>query len=147
MIRVDVANRQRVLRVNTQRIKRRARRILLEMGFSKAELGVVFTDDEAMRQLNAHYRRRDEPTDVLAFAMTEGLFSNVSPHVLGDVVISAETARDRARRRDDIAQEIDRLLIHGVLHLIGYDHERSATAARVMRAKERRLRTILTTID
>ena len=93
-----------------------------------------------MRRLNAQYRGIDRPTDVLAFAMREGPFADLNPQVLGDVAISAETALRQARaRRHSLAKELTRLLIHGTLHLLGYDHEVSPADARLMRAKEREL--------
>ena len=93
-----------------------------------------------MRWLNAHYRGIDRATDVLAFAMREGPFADLHPQVLGDVVLSAETALRQARtHRHTLAEELTRLLIHGTLHLLGYDHEVSAADARLMRAKEREL--------
>jgi probable rRNA maturation factor len=114
------------------------------MGFVKAELSLAVVDDGEMRLLNATYRRVNEPTDVLAFAMGEGRFSGINPHVLGDVVISAETAAFRAKQDGrTLYDELDALLVHGILHLIGYDHERSAADARIMRAKERSLRHLL----
>jgi probable rRNA maturation factor len=144
MIQVAVANRQHTAKLDTGRIKRHARRILLEMGFVKGELSLAFVDDGEMRLLNATYRRINEPTDVLAFAMTEGRFSGVNPQLLGDVVISAETAAFRAQREGrDVHDEVDELLVHGILHLIGYDHERSPGDARIMREKERSLRRVL----
>jgi probable rRNA maturation factor len=144
MIRVSVANRQQSVKLNAARMKRHARRILHEMGFAEAELSLAFVDDADMRLLNATYRRINKPTDVLAFAMTEGRFSEVNPHLLGDVVISAETAAVRAQREGRaVHEELNALLVHGVLHLLGYDHERSASDARLMRAKERALRRLI----
>jgi probable rRNA maturation factor len=114
------------------------------MGFVKAELSVVFVDDGEMRLLNATYRRVNKSTDVLAFAMSEGRFGGINPHVLGDVVISAETAAFLAKEEGrELNDEVDALLVHGILHLIGYDHERSPADARIMRAKERSLRQLL----
>jgi probable rRNA maturation factor len=93
-----------------------------------------------MRRLNARYRGIDRPTDVLAFAMREGPFAELHPHVLGDVVLSAETARRQANtRRHSLPVELTQLLIHGTLHILGYDHEASPAEARRMRAKEREL--------
>jgi probable rRNA maturation factor len=93
-----------------------------------------------MRQLNARYRGIDRPTDVLAFAMREGPFADLHPQVLGDVVLSVETALRQARtHRHSLAEELTRLLIHGTLHVLGYDHEVSPADARRMRAKEREL--------
>jgi probable rRNA maturation factor len=141
MIQVALSNRQRSVKLRTARIKRNARRVLLEMGFVKADLSLALVDDGEMRLLNATYRRVNEPTDVLAFAMNEGRFGAVNPHVLGDVVISAETASFLAQRRGcSLDDELDALLVHGILHLLGYDHERSPADARLMRAKEKTLR-------
>ena len=140
MIQVSVANRQRSVKLSTTRVKRNARQVLLEMGFVKGELSVVFVDDGEMRLLNATYRRVNKSTDVLAFAMSEGRFGGINPHVLGDVVVSAETAAFRAKEEGRaLNDELDALLVHGILHLIGYDHERSPADARIMRAKERSL--------
>lgn len=144
MIQVALSNRQQSVKLSSPRLKRNARRVLLEMGFVKAELSLAFVDDGEMRLLNATYRRVNAPTDVLAFAMGEGRFAGINPHVLGDVVISTETAASRAKQDGrSVSEELDALLVHGILHLIGYDHERSPTDARVMRAKERSLRDLL----
>jgi rRNA maturation RNase YbeY len=93
-----------------------------------------------MHRLNRHYRGKDRPTDVLAFALREGARVPGDEAVLGDVVISLDTAARQARAHGvTVAHEVRTLLIHGVLHLLGYDHERSAGEARRMRAVERRL--------
>lgn len=147
MIGVAVSNRQRVFKLDVSRLKRHARRILLEMGFIKAELSIVCVEDGEMRLLNATYRSKHETTDVLAFAMNEGEFAGINPHLLGDVVISLETAMCQAAQADrEVGDELDALLIHGILHLIGYDHERSTADARIMREKERRLRHLLQSV-
>jgi probable rRNA maturation factor len=115
-------------------------RLLAALACQSCDLGVLIIDDARMRRLNARYRGIDRPTDVLAFAMREGLFVDLPPQVLGDVVLSAETALRQARaRRHSLAEELTRLLIHGTLHLLGYDHEVSPADARLMRAKEREL--------
>ena len=86
-----------------------------------------------MRRLNRRYRNINRPTDVLAFAMREAPYSSL----LGDVVISMHTARRQARTMGhSLDHEMVTLLIHGILHLVGYDHERSPRDARVMRQKE-----------
>jgi probable rRNA maturation factor len=116
------------------------RRLLEALACQSCDLGVLITDDARMRRLNARYRGIDRPTDVLAFAMREGPLAGLHPQVLGDVVLSAETALRQARaRRHSLAEELTRLLIHGTLHLLGYDHEVSPADARLMRAKEREL--------
>ena len=114
--------------------------MLEALACQSCDLGVIIIDDARMRRLNARYRGVDRPTDVLAFAMREGPFADLHPQVLGDVVLSAETALRQARaRRHSLAEELTRLLIHGTLHLLGYDHEVSPADAKIMRVKEREL--------
>jgi probable rRNA maturation factor len=114
--------------------------LLAALECRNCDLSLLIVDDARMHRLNARYRGIDRPTDVLAFAMREGPFAHLQPQLLGDVVISAETARRQARaRRRSLAEELTRLLIHGTLHLLGYDHEISPADARLMRAKEREL--------
>ena len=116
------------------------RRLLETLNCQTCDLSVLIVDDVRSRRLNARYRGIDRPTDVLAFAMREGPFAHLQAQLLGDVVISAETALRQARaRRHSLAEELTRLLIHGTLHLLGYDHEVSPADARLMRAKEREL--------
>jgi rRNA maturation RNase YbeY len=108
-----------------------------------AELSVTLLDDAAIAGLNARWRNRSTPTDVLSFSMLEGEGSEFRGDLLGDVVIGIETASRNARRhRRSLDDEIGRLLVHGLLHLLGFDHEREAEA-RAMRAEERRLGRLL----
>ncbi|HNR13140.1 MAG TPA: rRNA maturation RNase YbeY [Thermodesulfobacteriota bacterium] len=114
--------------------------ILNALGSPDVEMGVSLVSDRAITDLNATYRNHNRPTDVLSFSMQEGDFGDLNPQVLGDVVISVETARRQAEERgQSFEEELCLLLIHGTLHLFGYDHERSAAAARQMRGKERTL--------
>jgi len=100
---------------------------------------VVLVDDAAMAALNRTYRGIAGPTDVLAFPMTEGQFRRITPDLLGDVVICTETARRQARmRRGDLRGELALLLVHGVLHLVGYDHG-TAAERRDMRRMEQHI--------
>jgi probable rRNA maturation factor len=103
-----------------------------------SELSVVITDDEQIREINRDYLQRDRPTNVISFAMQEGDGAGLQPNLLGDVVISADTAaRDAAEAGLPFESELYFLLLHGILHLVGYDHERgSAEEARLMEAKE-----------
>jgi rRNA maturation RNase YbeY len=111
-------------------------RILSVAGESEAILSVEFVGDHRMRRLNAQYRGRDITTDVLAFAMREAPGPR-SP-LLGDVVISVPRAAKQAdEQKHPLQYELTVLLIHGILHLLGYDHERSEYEARRMRRKER----------
>lgn len=114
-----------------------AGRILNDLDRSDAELSILITSDEEIRSLNRDYRLVDSPTDVLSFSQIEGEGPVVEPQLLGDVVISWETARRQAIEQDNtVLSELKRLLIHGVLHLLGYDHEGDERAAREMREEE-----------
>mgnify|MGYP006289908497 FL=1 len=104
------------------------------------ELSLLVVDDAQIAALNQEYRGRSGPTNVLAFSMQEGAFADVAPHLLGDVVISVETcAREAQAAGVDFDRHFDELLVHGILHLFGYDHERSEEADRRMRAKSEQL--------
>jgi len=93
-----------------------------------------------MRTLNRRYRGKDRTTDVLSFALREGPFARVQPEFLGDIVICVPVAEKQAREAEhSLASEIELLLVHGLLHLLGYDHEKGAREARRMRRKEEQL--------
>ena len=99
-----------------------------------------------MRTLNSAYRGKDATTDVLSFSLREGKFPHIQPEMLGDVVISLPAAERQARAAGhSTGRELERLLVHGLLHLLGYDHEQSPQEARRMERKERQLRERLLT--
>ena len=134
---VAVSSRRRLPGVRASDVRRDAVRVLRALAVED-ELSIALVDDEEMRLLNARYRRKDRPTDVLAFAQREG--EGGSARLLGDVVISVDTALRQARERGvELRDELRLLLAHGILHLLGYDHERSPSEARRMFAKQRRL--------
>jgi probable rRNA maturation factor len=165
--RVSVANRQRAVALRDGRVRRLAARVLRAACPEGADLSVVLLDDAAMARLNADWRGKHGPTDVLSFSQVEGNGPGASPRrrgsaatagapakaapsrggesgvgvrptPIGDVVISVETARRQARERGrPLEQEIGALLVHGVLHLLGYDHERTRAEAHRMFARER----------
>jgi probable rRNA maturation factor len=124
-------NRQRKHRIATLDVRRFLRRISAELGQADAAFTVVFVTDHAMRGYNRRYRGIDKPTDVLSFTGGDGY--------LGDILISTETAFEQARRSPSLTFQanIMRLILHGLLHLCGYDHE---TDDGEMRAIERRIR-------
>ena len=91
-----------------------------------------------MRSLNRTWRNIDRTTDVLSFCQREGRFSSIRPELLGDIVISVPQAYRQAREAGNpLTREIERLLVHGLLHLLGYDHERGPAEAARMRRRER----------
>jgi rRNA maturation RNase YbeY len=113
--------------------------ILEAVGESSAELYIELIGDHRMQRLNRQYRGKNVPTDVLAFSQRETPGPR-SP-LLGDVVISVHSVLRQARARHHSAdEEIAVLLIHGILHLCGYDHERGEPEARRMRRRELILR-------
>ncbi len=121
--------------IRTAEVRTRADRMLIALRMPDAELSILLCDDATIHELNRDYRNKDRPTDVLAFAMREGEGGELHPSLLGDVVISIETARRQAREHGrSIAAEVTQLLAHGLLHLLGYDH-RTDEEDRVMRAR------------
>lgn len=111
-------------------------------GVASAELSLVITGDRRIRQINREYRRKDAPTDVIAFALTERTGDEfIAPpddvRHLGEVVVSCPRAAAQAEERGHSTQrELAILIVHGILHLLGYDHEKPAEA-RKMGARER----------
>ncbi len=120
-------------------VRRRAGALAVALSLEEAELSIVLTNDEDIHALNRDYRQKDRPTDVLAFAMREGELGDVGTDVLGDVIISVDTARRQAAKAEhDVLAEVTMLLTHGVLHLLGWDHD-TVAKDRAMRAETARL--------
>ncbi len=105
---------------------------------SDRELSIVLTGDDQIELLNQVYRQKNRPTDVLAFAQREGPLGDPSGRLLGDVVVSVPTARRQACSRGaDVAAEVTMLLAHGLLHLLGWDHDTPAKDRRMRRETAR----------
>jgi len=111
----------------------------------KSEISILFIDDIEMRVLNKRYRGKDKTTDVLSFSQIDGYKNSKlrtlnTELLLGDVVISVETAKRQAKERGhSFNREVLILLTHGILHLLGYDHEGDRKKAVEMRRKEKEL--------
>jgi len=147
---VVLQNRQRVVALDRVWLRRTAEAVLSAARADDAELSLVLVSDRRMRALNRRYRKKDRPTDVLAFPLTpsytlpprgggkgEGTRPSSPPMLLGDVVISVPTARRQAAELGHgLREELRRLLVHAVLHLMGYDHERGPRDAALMARKE-----------
>ncbi len=121
------------------KLTRRALKALSALGCDQeTELSVFICDDKEITFIHKEYFGIDEPTNVISFAQAEGEFTEVEPQMLGDVVISFETAaRDAVEAGHSLDDELIFLLIHGILHLSGYDHEGDrAGEAPVMEARE-----------
>ncbi len=104
-------------------------------------ISLLFTTDGEIQELNREYRGKDKPTDVLSFSHIEGLKPQIWDNSLGEVVISLDTTALQAKKYSvSLSTELTRLLVHGVLHLIGYDHEKvSKSKAEKMRRTESKL--------
>ena len=124
--------------VDGRALKNAAQRLLAAVDEGDSSLSLTLVNDAEIRALNREHRGKDRATDVLSFPMIGD--RDVSPErMLGDVVISVDTARRQAAEYDaPLAREIERLLIHGILHLLGHDHEEAAERA-AMESEERRL--------
>jgi len=112
-------------------------------GAEACEVSVLLTDDPEIQSLNHQYRQIDAPTDVLAFAMSEGVDGDLNPDLLGDLVISISTAKRQASwQNHSLETELALLTAHGVLHLLGYDHQTLEETAIMFKKQEAILRLI-----
>ena len=162
---VILQNDQRAVAIDQKWLGRTAEAILSAARAETTELSVVLVSDRRMRVLNHRYRKKDRSTDVLAFSINErrspaptasvaakstgngrvlarpgqtGEKPGRVPMLLGDVVISMQTAKRQAKELGhSLRKEVVRLLVHGILHLLGYDHDRNVRAAAVMARRER----------
>ncbi len=106
------------------------------MGYEDHEISVVITTNEEIMKLNKKFRGIEKPTNVLSFPMLEGEFNSISPKLLGDIVISSEKAMQEAEEAGiSFDERMSQLLVHGILHLIGFDHEKGEQDAAVMEKK------------
>src|SRR5512138_1087780 len=142
---IAITNCQRRQKIAVKKVRAAASKILSVLGCKDAELSVSIVGDRKIRVLNREYLQKDRPTNVISFPMQEGEFAALSPDLLGDVVISADTtAREAEDGGVSFHERLVFLLLHGILHLTGYDHERSGeTEAKRMEAKERKVFALL----
>ena len=126
--------------VSTRTLRRKTEQILNALGCNHHEISIVIMDDAQIRELNQGFRGISAPTNVLSFPMQEGEFSGVTPGLLGDVVISAQTAdREATDAGITLDERLSQLLIHGILHLLGFDHEAGEANADEMETRSREL--------
>ena len=137
MAEILIKNQQKLIPIPSPMIRRIVNGILAELELQNPEISILLLDDAQITELNKDYLKRNKPTDVIAFPMRDDSFPNVQPQLLGDVVISVETAeRQAAERGYSLYHEITYLATHGILHLLGYDHEVSEEEEKRMRGKE-----------
>ncbi len=126
--------------VNEAQLENNAARLLALCSREEAELSILLVSDRRIAELNRTFRHKKGATNVLAFAQAEGPDAGLAGNILGDIVISWETAAREARReKTTVHQRLLVLLVHGLLHLLGYDHERSAADERLMFDREKEL--------
>jgi rRNA maturation RNase YbeY len=143
---VSLQVRVRSVRFGRKGVLRLAQSVLDLIGESSADIGLSLVGERRMRRLNHRFRGKDCSTDVLAFALREARApaSHVPAQPLGDIVISVPTALRQAKQGcRSLEEEIVALLIHGTLHLCGYDHERGPAESRRMQRKEQVVRRAL----
>ena len=140
MISVDIRDEQKIFSLNPRALRaflKEAIRFLLPG--QRCRLSLALVEDDAIRRLNAQYLGKSQPTDVLAFSMREGFSLSGDSSLLGDLMISTETALRNAKRfRSSSDREFALYLIHGVLHLLGYE-DRTPSQKRRMRKEEKRV--------
>jgi len=145
---VLIDNRQSNYALSQKKIRKKAQAILNALGNPDSELSVVYVDDAEIEALNKKYFNRSGPTNVIAFPMREGAFSDITPLLLGDVVISTETAsREALNSGISVEIRLEQLLVHGVLHLFGFDHESNQVEGRKMAVKAAELLTLIENLD
>ena len=135
-----VTSQQKIPGLKSLTIKRKLRKVLKDLACHDGELSILFTDDTDISQLNEHYRGKDGPTNVLAFPMSESGSPEDDFGMLGDIVISVDRAIQESKELGESLEEtVYRLLIHGLLHLLDFDHERSPEEERRMNKEQTRL--------
>ena len=133
---VYIIDEQTECSINSESLENQIKTILPLLNCQNKELSILLTDDEKIRKLNKQYRNKNIPTDVLSFSQNEGEENGLEHNLLGDIVISITTAmRQSSEHNLSIDEEIVLLLIHGILHLLGFDHERSDEEDTYMKEK------------
>ena len=139
-MKILIQNQQKHIHLDLKKIKKVTIELLNELDLPEAELSILFVDDQKIQELNQKYLKRNKPTNILAFPMRKGEFPCLHPNLLGDLVISVETAKRESNRFG--LNEFDMiilLIVHGILHLLGYDHEGGKKEAREMALKQKEL--------
>jgi len=122
------------------KIRMKLKKILKDLECHDAELSILITDDNHIAELNSRFLKRKGPTNVLAFPIREDNTNEPETSMLGDIVISLDAAmRDAIKAGESLTKMTDRLLIHGLLHLLGYDHKRLEETVKMEEETERLL--------
>lgn len=123
-MKIQIGNDQKLIQIDRRKIRSVITKLCKHLDCTGKEISLTFVSDARIQELNREYRDKNKPTDVLSFSLQEGEFSEINPDILGDIVISVETAKKNAQKNGlSLEQEINFLIIHGLLHLLGYNHE------------------------
>jgi probable rRNA maturation factor len=146
LMKIQIENNQKRVPINNRRIRATTITLLKYLSCTDKEISITFVDDLKIALLNNQYLGKVKPTNVLSFSLQEGEYAGINPNILGDIVISAETAqRDAAKDGLTLEEELIFLIIHGLLHLLGFNHEKTTKEeTKIMRKKEKELFAILT---
>ncbi len=140
---LTIINKQKTVELDRKTIRSLIKALLSEHDVAGADLTLTFAADDYVHELNRDYRGIDKPTDVLSFAMRDGGDAREEDEelVLGDIVISVDRAAVQSRRfRRTVDREILKLVAHGTLHLLGYDHPNEKRIAEMRRIENRHVR-------
>ncbi|HYA14785.1 MAG TPA: rRNA maturation RNase YbeY [Syntrophales bacterium] len=119
-----IENRQKKINIDLLHVKRVLSKIMNYLDCKDKEISLLFVNDNEIRKINKRYLNRGYSTNVLTFSLSEGEFGNINPKILGDIVISVETAlKDAQEAGTKLNDELEFLMVHGMLHLLNYDHE------------------------
>lgn len=148
-MKIQIENRQKRIKIKKRQIRVQVTRLLRLIDCVNKEISITFVDDATIQRINNQYLGKDKPTNVISFSLQEGECGGVNPDMLGDIMISADRAwSDAVQGHFTIDEEILFLMIHGLLHLTGYDHvNTSKINALKMKKKEKELFRLLTPSD
>ncbi|KAF0156520.1 MAG: putative rRNA maturation factor [Syntrophaceae bacterium] len=148
-MKIQIGNQQKRIKIDKRKIRAKVTKLLGLLDCGNKEISITFVDDETIQGINQQYLSKDRPTNVISFPLQEGEFGDMNPEILGDIVISVDTARrDAEKGHFNFDEEILFLIIHGLLHLLGYNHENTSKGNTLrMAQKEKELFRLLTQSD
>lgn len=135
--RINIYKKPKKIKKSVNELKLWIEDVLLLNGLTGFVVNFIFVDEYEIRMMNKRYRRIDKPTDVISFSLVEGKFTKYSYNMLGDVYICVEQIKP------DNEKDILRRMIHGLLHLVGYDHKRENEFNKFVELEEKYLSLIV----
>ena len=137
-MKIKIRNLQKKVRIRSiKELEKVAIQVLKSEGIKGAEVSILLVDNKTIRRFNRKYRGIDRATDVLAFSQQEGRFSGLNPDLLGDIIISVDKARTQSRNyKQSFKKELCLYLIHGCLHLLGYEDRTERDRKRMQKKQE-----------